>query len=58
MVELGKIAYDAYGDSRGWTVFNGAPMPTWEAQSQELRDAWNAAAQAVLDEFPSGMERR
>lgn len=47
MTDLGKVAYDAYGEARGWKVVGGAPMPTWEEQSQELRDAWSAAAQAV-----------
>lgn len=47
MVELGMIAYNAYGESRGWVVFNGDSMPTWDEQSPELREAWNAAAEAV-----------
>jgi len=47
MIDLGEIAYNAYGDNRGWVVFSGAPMPTWEEQSPELREAWDAAAQAV-----------
>jgi hypothetical protein len=47
MIELGKVAYDAYGESRGWKVYNGDAMPTWDEQSPELREAWDAAAQAV-----------
>jgi len=47
MEELGKVAYDAYGAARGWVVFDGGSMPTWEDQTPELRDAWDAAAQAV-----------
>lgn len=49
MEDLGEIAYDAYGDSRGWVVFSGAPMPKWEDQSPELRAAWSAAAEAVKE---------
>jgi hypothetical protein len=45
--DLARIAYDAYGESRGWVVFNGDPMPRWEDQSPELKQAWDAAAQAV-----------
>lgn len=51
MIELGKVAYDAYGKARGWVVFNGDPMPAWEEQSPELREAWDAAAQAVAAEY-------
>jgi hypothetical protein len=45
--ELGKVAYEAYGEARGWETVGGGWMPSWEQQSQELREAWNAAAQAV-----------
>lgn len=47
MIELGKVAYDAYGDSRGWKVVGGGTMPQWDEQSPELREAWQAAADAV-----------
>lgn len=46
---VGKIAYDAYGESRGWTVVDGARMSPWEGQTEELKDAWANAAAAVLD---------
>lgn len=46
-LELAKVAYNAYGDSRNWVVFNGDPMPSWEDQRPELQDAWRAAAAAV-----------
>ena len=51
VIELGKIAYNAYGDNRGWVTFNGDAMPTWEEQTPELREAWDAAAQAVAAEL-------
>lgn len=44
---LGRVAYEAYGDARGWVVFNGAPMPTWNEQSIDLREAWEMAGLAV-----------
>lgn len=47
MIELGKIAYEAYGDNRGWVVVGGGSMPAWDDQTPELRAAWDAAAQAV-----------
>jgi hypothetical protein len=41
MPEMGKIAYEAYGKSRGWNT------PTWEMLSPVERAHWDAAAQAV-----------
>jgi len=46
--DLGKVAYEAYGEARSWKTVAGEEMPRWEEQSQELRDAWDAAAQAVV----------
>lgn len=46
-VELGRVAYEAYGDSVGWTTFSGQKMPAWEEQNERLKKAWNAAAEAV-----------
>lgn len=45
--ELGRVAYEAYGESVGWTTFSGTPMPTWEEQNERLKQAWNSAALAV-----------
>jgi hypothetical protein len=45
----GRAGYDAYGDARGWRVFSGAPMPTWEQQLEKTPDfaaAWVRAGQA------------
>ncbi len=47
MPSLGEIAYNAYGNSRNWVVVGGGPMPTWEEQFPELKEAWEAAADAV-----------
>jgi hypothetical protein len=49
--QLGHVAYDAYGDERGWTVVGGGVMPTWADQSDDLRRAWQAAAEAVVSEL-------
>jgi hypothetical protein len=47
MNSLGEIAYNAYCEARLWTSVSGQHLPHWNEQSQELRDAWNKAAQAV-----------
>lgn len=48
MSELGKIAYEAYGSNVEWKTFSGGKMPSWEDQNERLKQAWNAAAEAVL----------
>lgn len=45
--ELGRVAYEAYGDAVAWTTFSGQKMPTWEEQNDRLKQAWKAAAEAV-----------
>lgn len=46
--DLGRVAYEAYGDSVEWRTFSGTKMPTWEDQNAKLKQAWNAAAKAVV----------
>jgi hypothetical protein len=48
MAELGKVAYEAYGESVGWVTFSGSRMPSWAEQNERLKLAWNAAADAVM----------
>lgn len=45
--ELGRVAYEAYGETVGWTTFSGTRMPSWEEQNERLKQAWNSAALAV-----------
>jgi hypothetical protein len=47
MIELAEVAYNAYGEYRGWVVFTGDPMPRWEDQQLDLKEAWRAAVHAV-----------
>lgn len=44
---LGQVAYEAYGDERGWTTVPGGPMPAWPDQDEAIQRAWQAAAEAV-----------
>ena len=43
-----RIAYNAYCEKRQWKSVRGDPLPTFDAQSLELKEAWQAAADAVL----------
>lgn len=53
-VTNGELAYNAYGDSRGWQTYGGVPMPAWPEQAPELRHAWSEAASAVAGPTPAG----
>lgn len=48
----GRVAYEAYCKaSGGKSLVSGAPLPAWDALCQEIRDAWDAAADAVIDRY-------
>lgn len=50
MKTLGQVAYEAYAESTGWkSAISGAPLPTWDAQADVIKTAWEAAANAVAD---------
>jgi hypothetical protein len=46
---FGKIAYDAYCETRSWKSFKGDPLPQWEDSPEDIRAGWRTAGQAVLD---------
>lgn len=48
MEDLAKVAYEAYrASSGGRSLVSGAELPAYEDLSREIRDAWDAASQAV-----------
>lgn len=52
---LGKVAYDAYrATTGGHSAVTGQPLPEWEDQSEQIREAWSAAARAVRAEVTPG----
>lgn len=52
MPELGRIAYEAYCEKTGWkSLVTGADLPGWDLLKPEIRDAWNASAQAISDQL-------
>lgn len=45
---IGQIAYEAYAaHSGGCSLISGEPLPSWDEQREDIRDAWQAAALAV-----------
>jgi hypothetical protein len=45
---LGQIAFEAYGDNREWKDWRGQPMPQWGDVREEIRVAWQVAAEAAV----------
>jgi hypothetical protein len=52
-METAKVAYEAYANARDWVSFNGDPLPEWDSQAENIKNAWRAAAEAVKREQPS-----
>lgn len=46
---FGRAAYEAYCQCTGGrSAVTGAELPTWDNQRPDIREAWRAAADAVL----------
>jgi len=45
--EMGRLAYNTYCESVGWTSFDGDPLPEYNALQLSIRTAWVAASRAV-----------
>ena len=48
MNDLGKTGYEAYAKYTGGKTFDGRDMPTWDALPENIREAWRAAARAIV----------
>lgn len=46
---LGRLAFEAYNNAKGGVTYDGKPIPPWDAVGDDVRAAWEAAAQAVND---------
>lgn len=47
MVDLARIAFEAYSASVDGKTHDGRPIPSWDDLTPAVRQAWDAAAQAV-----------
>jgi len=48
--DYGQKAYEGYVRySHGKSLISGAVLPSWEDQAEEIQNAWNEAAKAVLE---------
>jgi hypothetical protein len=50
MKSFAQIAYEAYCHNRQWISFRSEPLPKWIEVNPEIKDAWEEATAAVLDE--------
>ena len=58
MVSNGQIAYEAYCNKAGWkSLATGAPLPQWSALPDAIRDAWEAAAEAVTGTIAAAVDQ-
>lgn len=48
VLDLARLAYEAYGESTGGKTFDGRQMPDWDDLGEKIQTAWVAAAGAVF----------
>ncbi len=49
-ITLGQIAYEGYFRSCGGkSLVSGQPLPAWEAQAEDIKNAWEEAAVDVAN---------
>lgn len=49
---FGRVAYHGYREfADGRSLVSGAPLPTWDEQSDEIKSAWDAAADEVVQQY-------
>lgn len=49
MPDYAKIAYEAWAKQQGWKDGDFDDIPTWDRLEQDLKYAWCAAIDAVLN---------
>lgn len=45
--DLGRRAYETYGESTGGLTHEGRAMPVWEDLGEQVQTAWTVAARAI-----------
>lgn len=49
---LGQVAYEAYAQSANWkSLIHGDPLPQWQELAPPVRNGWDAAAIAVINNW-------
>jgi hypothetical protein len=47
-MSVGRTGYEAYAAHTGGKTFDGRDMPSWDALPDRIRNAWGAAALAII----------
>jgi hypothetical protein len=47
---LARVGYEAYGAKADWKAWDGKPMPQWEELRPDIKEKWEAAAEAIINE--------
>jgi len=47
----GQIAFEAYKEKRNSKAYDNTPIPNWADLKEEIKFAWNIAANEVIHEF-------
>lgn len=50
----GNVAYLAYGQQVSFKNYQGLPMPLWHELPENIRIAWNAAADRAIEWHSTG----
>ena len=53
-----RIGYDGYAASTGGKTFDGRTMPKWDELPDRIKEAWRAAANAILAGGAPSIEAR
>ena len=57
MPDYDQIAYEAYAKHQDWKNYQGAPIPSWEAVREDIKEAWHAAIVAVIEAYEGRIAR-
>jgi hypothetical protein len=57
MKSYAQIAYEAYCEDRRWYSFRGEPLPPWHEVESQIKDGWEAASQAIIEEYERRNEK-
>ncbi len=48
--KFARIGYEAYARFTGGKTFDGREMPTWDALTERIKDAWQEASASILQQ--------
>ena len=44
---IGQVGYEAYAEQQDWKNYQGNAIPAWDEVRDDIKTAWQCAAQAV-----------